>query len=386
MLQVDGRFVGLSYYVINVKFYWSRSINTACAGHGYIFFNPDFWGKLTVQERKTVIAHEIWHLILNHLVRGKGYDHTSYNIAADYVINQGLKDDGFTVDSKFGGIGICYDPKYNGQSTEQIYKIIHKKRKQGEKIEGEGIGGGTASPDEIEDLVKEAVDVEEKNLDEHIEKIEEIRKDAIKESQKQPGMNTGTENRILQSNGERVVIQKATYEEIFEDYLTEPLSGGKRTFMRPSRRQRAGEPRLKGKYPKKGKKNRLQHLVYALDVSGSISQKQANQFLKSAKTLKEKLNPVRMTVILWDTRIAFEKTFREDEKLDNIKVTAGGGTRLEPVYARVRQLNPEALVIFTDMCVTIPPKPQWETIWFVTSMNDRVSHVTYGDVYLIPES
>ncbi len=95
-----------------------------------------------------------------------------------------------------------------------------------------------------------------------------------------------------------------------------------------------------------------------------------------------------MTIILWDTSIQFEKVFREDEVLDNIPTLGGGGTDLDPVYQRVEQINPEALVIFTDLAVTIPPKPTWETIWFVPDMNVYTGYlqaVTYGDVYLVPE-
>lgn len=158
--------------------------------------------------------------------------------------------------------------------------------------------------------------------------------------------------------------------------------------MRPSRRQAKDGLRLKGKYPKRGRKNRLTHLVYALDVSGSITAHQKKQFLASAKTLKEKLNPQLMTVMLWDDGIRFEKTFREDELLDNIHVMSGGGTNLNPVYKRVQQIMPEALVIFTDLVVNIPPKPDWETIWFVPTMgigDYYLKAVTYGDIYLIPE-
>lgn len=95
-----------------------------------------------------------------------------------------------------------------------------------------------------------------------------------------------------------------------------------------------------------------------------------------------------MTVMLWDTKIKFEKVFKEDEKLDNIRVTAGGGTNLKPVYRRVNQLNPEALVIFTDLQVYIPPKPNWETIWFVPDkgIGDYwLQKVPYGTVYLVPK-
>jgi len=390
MLITDKRFKGMSRYVFDISFYWSLQIPTACAGHGFIFFNPEWWDQLAHEERKTVIAHEIWHLILNHLERGKNMDPESYNIAGDHVINLTCGDDGFATtlngraSTDFGGKGMVIDERFRGMGTDAVYAIVHKERKKDPNSHGQS---GAPSTDEIEDLVKQALEGTGKDLKQQAEEHEQDRKEAIKHG-KQAGDQPGGTQEILRTEGKTVFIKTSTYEEIFEDYLTDPLSGGKRTFMRPSRRQKKDGLRLKGKYPKRGRKNRLTHLVYALDVSGSITSHQKKQFLASAKTLKEKLNPILMTVILWDTQIQFEKVFREDETLDNIHVMSGGGTSLYPVYARVREINPEALVIFTDLCVSIPPKPDWETIWFVPDENVHESYldpVTYGEVYLIPE-
>lgn len=397
MLHTDQRFKGMSRYVLGIHFYWVESIKTACAGHGFIFFNPNFWDQLSEEKKKTVIAHEIWHLILNHLERGEGYDPDSYNRAADYVINYGLGEDGFDIQGKFGDIEICYDPKYGGMSTEQVYKLIHQERMKNGPNSVPGTEG-TPSKDQIEDLVKDALeemagegsepakDIAEQAA-ENAQKADEALKDGQKAAQQGYGIGseTGGTDMILTAHDYAITIKEASYEEIFEKYLTDPLSGGKRTFLRPSRRQIRGGLRLKGKFPKVGKDNRLTHLVYALDVSGSISQAMRRQFLTSAKTLKEKLNPKLMTVILWDTRIVMERTFREDEELNNIHIRAGGGTNLSPVYKRMQVLNPEALVIFTDLMVTIPPQPKWDTIWFVPHKGCSTHAVNYGDVYLIPE-
>jgi len=387
MLQKDKRFVGMSIYVHNINFYWSNTIPTACAGDGFIFFNPEFWDKLPEDQKKTIIAHEIWHLILDHLNRGEGFDPESYNIAADHVINLTLQEDGFNIKmgDDFAGIEPCCDPQYRGMSTSQIYTKIHQDRKKNSNSHSSP--NGTPSKDQIEDLIKKALEGTNKDIKEQKEENEKERQKAISNGKK-AGTQTGGSDRILSTEGQKVFIKESSYAEIFKDYLTDPLSGGKRTFIRPSRRQVSGGLRLKGKFPKRGRKNRLTHLVYALDVSGSITKSQAQQFLRSAKTLKDTLNPYLMTVMLWDTQIKFEKVFREDEALDNIQVQAGGGTCLTPVYKRVRQINPEALVIFTDLDVTIPPKPDWETIWFVPNKNintNYLNQVGYGDIYLVPE-
>ncbi len=91
-----------------------------------------------------------------------------------------------------------------------------------------------------------------------------------------------------------------------------------------------------------------------------------------------------MTVLFFDTRIKLEKTFTDKENYGDIKVQAGGGTDLRDVYKRTAELNSDALVIFTDLCVKIPPKPDWECIWLVPDSHFSVPSNIYGDVYLIP--
>lgn len=392
MIVNDKRFKGMSRYVYDINFYWSGAIATACAGHGFIFFNPKWWDKMVHEERKTVIAHEIWHLICNHLERGKDKDPESYNIAGDHVINLQCGDDGFmtTLNNKgrqntnFGDAGMVIDERFRGMGTDAVYAIVHEERKKNPKSHA---SSGAPSADQIEDLVKQALEGSGKDLQQQADEHEKARKAAVGKGL-EAGSGAGTNQEILRTEGKSVWILKAPYEEIFEDYLTDPLSGGKRTFMRPSRRQIRGDLRLKGKYPKRGRKNRLTHLAYALDVSGSIQPHEKRQFLRSAKTLKEKLNPVLMTVLLWDDGIRYEKIYREDEELDNISIQSGGGTNLHPVYKRMQQLQPTALVIFTDLQVTIPPQPEWDTIWFVSTekVSDHyLQKVTYGNVYLIPE-
>lgn len=393
MLHLDKRFKGMSRYVVDINFYWSMAIPTACAGHGFIFFNPEWWDKLHHEERKTVIAHEIWHLVLNHLERGKDKDPEDYNIAGDHVINLACEQDGFVTTlspggapTNFGDMGMVIDRQFIGMGTDAIYSKVHADRKKDPKSHQSA--AGSPSPDQIEDLVQQALQGTGTDLTQQIRENAEKADEAMESAGRDPGNQPGGTNRVLQTEGQKVFIHKASYEEIFEPYLIDPLSGGKRTYMRPSRRQVAGGLKLKGKYPKRGRKNRLTHLVYALDVSGSITSYQAQQFLRSAKTLKEVLNPQLMTVMLWDTAIKFEKTFREDEKLDGISVVAGGGTSLHPVYKRVKEINPEALVIFTDLAVDIPPKPDWETIWFVPDSNvyaPYLNAVKYGKIYLVPE-
>ena len=377
LIMEDPRFVGLAKFIVNVRFFWSTMISTACAGHGFIFFNPQFFEELPEKTRPTVIYHEVWHLVLKHLERGEGYDHVTHNIAADHVININSITDGFTWD----GFDPVLDTKYKGMSTEQIYDAIWTKREDSPPVPAPGSVGPETIKQHIEDALAQtpggpSPEENKKQADENVEA-----------NGKQAGNKAGNVGILLDMTKTKILIVDATYKEIFADYFIDPLSGGNRTFMRPNRRSHAMRGQklvLPGRYPKRGHINRLTHLVYALDVSGSISKKMAQQFHDSVRTIKELLNPQKLTVIFFDTCIVLEKTFTDREKYGKIQVNAGGGTSLTDVYRRTEELDPEALVIFTDLCVSIPPEPKWDTIWLVPQKNVSIPPTIYGDVYLIP--
>lgn len=380
IFRTDPRFVGLSRFITNVRIFWSFEISTACAGHGFIFFNPDWWDILPNETCRTVLVHEVYHLILKHLQRGEGLDADTHNIACDHVINLGLDKDGFT----FEGWNCLKDPIHIGKSSEQIYNEIWEDRKKNPPPPQ-----GGPSKEQIEQLIKDVL-AEDAANGAKTKTLEQQKQEAeahVDETTTSIGSTPGQKNIQLDRGKKRVFIQRATYQEIFSEYLTDPLSGGARTFLRPSRRSHGSTSKLitPGRYPKRGKKNRLTHLVYALDVSGSITVPQAKQFNDSARTIKEILNPEKMTVIFFDTHIRLEKTFTDKEKYGNIQVNAGGGTSLDHVYQRMRVIGAEAMVIFTDLQVSIPPEPEWETIWIVPHMYCVIPVGLYGDVYLIPQ-
>lgn len=377
----DKRFAGLARYIVNVRFFWSGHIETACAGHGFIFFNPDFWNKLPPETRITVLVHEVWHLILKHLERSRTCDPFIHNIAADHVINNALEDDGFT----FDGTTPHKDKKYKGMSTEQVYNAIYQKKPENRPKPSLEDLKAQVSADTIEDMISDILKADDNGKD--LQDQKEEAEQAVDENTNVPGSITGSFGIQLELSNVKVAIIGATYEEIFADYLIDPLGGGKRTFMRPNRRQSAigSNMRLPGRMKRRGHKNRLTHLVYALDVSGSITKKQAQQFHDSVRTIKDLLNPEKLTVMFFDTSIKLIKTYTDKEPYKAVTVYAGGGTSLVGVYKKTKELQPEALVIFTDLCVSIPPKPEWETIWLIPDKRNHIPTDLYGDVYLIPD-
>jgi predicted metal-dependent peptidase len=60
---------------------------TVYKGRLAILWTREFVEELSIKELMAILIHEIYHLIGNHLERGKGYDQRTSNIAMDMIIN-----------------------------------------------------------------------------------------------------------------------------------------------------------------------------------------------------------------------------------------------------------------------------------------------------------
>ena len=96
------------------------AIPTAGTNGKQLLVNPEWFGKLTLNERVFVICHEVMHVILEHqrrtklyMDRGIGPDMKAFNpekmnVAEDYIINDWVIHSGQN-DMPKGG---CLDPKF----------------------------------------------------------------------------------------------------------------------------------------------------------------------------------------------------------------------------------------------------------------------------------
>ena len=108
--------------------------------------NPDFLGKMSLEETMTVLAHEAMHCALKHPFRLRGRDFASYQEACDHVVNLLLKEEGFQFPTMENAEAYC-DPAFQNMSVDQVYPIVFARRgAQDEEEQGqqpEGRAGGS---------------------------------------------------------------------------------------------------------------------------------------------------------------------------------------------------------------------------------------------------
>lgn len=130
-LLVHQPFIGnvaMRFDLIPVR---DKRCRTACTDSKSIYFDISFYSKLNDQERKFVLAHEIWHSLTLTFARRQGRDHDLFNVASDMEINNILVGDG----AESGGFApppnLLYPPpKLRGKSAEMIYEWLLKQQQK----------------------------------------------------------------------------------------------------------------------------------------------------------------------------------------------------------------------------------------------------------------
>lgn len=311
-----------------LEFQWNRAIDTARVNAKMLQWNPDFFMKLDKKTRVTVLVHEIKHVADLDGARMGNRDPDLWNIACDHAINLFLKEHGFYMD----GFPYLMDPKYKGWTKEDIYDDLVKTMKG---------NGGTKPKNElgndIEPISKQEVPAAVATV---LAAVQTARMSG------KPGAIPGDTLLVL----DQYLNPTLPWEQLLANFFNS-LVENERSYARPSRRH--DDPILPGMTGRNG----LDHLVYALDISGSVTDEQVALCNSEVQHIQEDLAPEKLTLITFDTKIQDEYHFERGDAYNKIEVHGRGGTRLEPVYAYAKKHEATAIVILTDLYVNIPPDP-----------------------------
>lgn len=332
-----------------VTFKWSSEIPTAAISKDTLYWNPKFFSELDEKSRVTVLAHELWHNGFLHGERLGDRCPDIWNIAADHVINLQLQADGYYMD----GFPYVMDKKYTGRSTDEIYDDLIK---SGKPMPVSAMAGDIM-PRSAEDLPSAMANV--------------ISASTAARMSGHPGDIPGETTLEI----DKFLNPKLPWEVLLQNWWN-ALSNPERTYARPNRRY--DDPLIPGRSKKSG----LEHLIYYLDISSSISDEQILRFNSEVKSVKEDCDPELLTLVTFDTQIHDEYEFEKDDPFEKIVVTGRGGTSLHDVFRHAQEREPTAIVIFSDLCVDIPDDPGIPILW-VCIDNPDMEAPPYGKtIYL----
>jgi predicted metal-dependent peptidase len=327
-----------------VDFQWDESIETAAISTERLYWNPDFFLNCDPETRITVLAHELSHNGFLHPERLGSRNPELFNIAGDHVINLWLKKHGFYM----GGFPYIMDHKYDGWSTDQVYDdLIQNPPPTSPYTLQLDIrpSNGTTKQKAVSTVVSAVASA---NMSGHSKDV--------------PGE--------IQSTIDSFLRPKLPWTTLLRNYFTE-LTHQERSYARPNRR--FDDPLLPGLSGRNG----LEHLLYFVDVSGSITDQQVLRLNSEVAAIKQELEPEKLTLVLFDGEIQDVFVYEKDDPFEKLVITGRGGTDLTQVFDMIKKERPTASVIFTDLDVRIPPNPGSNILWVcVDSPNAKVPYGT----------
>lgn len=334
---------------LSLKHTWNPDIPTARTNGLEIQYNPDFFLSLDEDERLFLLLHETMHVVLMHMSRVGNRDPMKYNIAGDYVINSFLKDSGFKLPK-----GALYNPKYRDMVTEKVYDLL------AEEDQPSGF-----QPDVVPSMSQ----AKQKQLEQDIEDI--LVKAAVQsEMSLEPGNMPAEVKRKLDDLRNpklpwHVILRRFMNQSIKQDY----------SFKRPNKRF----------FPDvilpSAQSYGLDHIAIAIDVSGSISKDQFDQFITETHSIMQSLKPKKLTCLQFDTRISGNEEVESVQELLSIQVTGGGGTNINPVMEWTAENKPKLMLVFTDGYFrNRTPDPGVPVIWVLHTQDQSDFKTDYGKV------
>lgn len=347
---------------------------------GHIVFNVDFLADLRKKHGKNynkkflfLIAHEIAHFAFEHAERQGSRDATLFNVAADFAINLLLHYQ-FEGQPEYFIEGGCLDEKYQGMSAEEIYELI----KDDEKFKGRGDGDGIGEdlrPDLSDDDVSNgSTTVRERRVplpDLRGKTPEQARRELADWVSKaaNEAFAVAKQQGKMPANFERAIGKFLKPQVDWLTALKQKMRFGisrteKRdiTWSSPNRRFLGADyifPSNVG--PDKPK------IVYAIDTSGSMSQKDLEQAIGELEDIRKRFG-AKVYFMDCDATVHGSRWIEPHEPLPNL--AGGGGTDFVPVFDHLisNRIKPDYCVFFTDGYGSFPDsKPPFNTLWVMTS-------------------
>lgn len=129
IVNQNGFFGRLLLYM---KFQIDERCKTAATDGENIIWGPDFLEQISDLQTDIVMMHEILHVVLQHCIRGRGFEHKKFNYACDAVVNAIILETMNITEKDFdlGKIGRMVYEKPNGESAskytaEEIYQMLN---------------------------------------------------------------------------------------------------------------------------------------------------------------------------------------------------------------------------------------------------------------------
>lgn len=407
MKKLAGRLLESRTALVNSLPFFSRLLmhlkigvsdcKTAYTDMENVVFDPDFAARISDDELQFVFLHEVLHCVLNHCIRGKGLNHTIYNIACDIVVNSIALDvlglTSLTVDG-CEVMHLALDGQEGRNYTaEDIYEtLFHATQNQlnsfckmnglipdgagdsnnnnddgngGEGNDGDAQGKpskGGKSPGSYG--LFEALD-NACGIDSHDEwdKIENsgLLKDqwnnAIKEASRSCGNGSGIPEELKRYFKDIVKSSEVNWHQVLHDFIKHSRSDY--TYSTPDRRFDGDI--IMPSFQENIYGCAVSNLWFLIDTSGSVSDYAISEVYGEILNCISLMDSMEGKLSFFDTEVSDPIDFTDEDELLAIKPVGSGGTSFYSIFNYLRkeidpEELPEAIIILTDGYAPFPPE------------------------------
>ena len=337
-----------------------------------LYYNPEYIGKLTLEQTQFVLAHEALHCALSHFARRQHRVKHRWDIACDLAINPLLLKDGLKPPP-----GVLLNSGFEGMMAEEIYPYIeddmedethdehfyNEEQKSGGASAGQSLdqdqresGGSGDSESEVGEQGNSPRPLSETEREQLAVQWRQRLAGAAQQAM-QAGKLGATMARLV----EHLLQPQLPWRMLLARYMT-AAARDDYSYQRPSRREGdAILPTLKSTQV---------DVTVVLDTSGSVTDVEMQEFVSEINAIKGQMR-ARLTLHACDAELCsngpwvFEPW--EEFRMPT-DVYGRGGTSFKPVFEWLDReaCRPDLLVYFTDAHGEFPStEPNFPVIWLV---------------------
>ena len=346
--------------------------STAATDGLKFYYNSRFIMMLKPKEVEFLVGHEVLHVVYDHMDRRGNRDPQMWNIADDYAVNADLKR--HKVGQFITTVPCLYEQKYDGKAAEEIYDDLMK---NAQKIDINSL---------IDQMIDDHLDGQEGDGDGEGEdgkdgkgkrpQMSPEERERARQEIKQAIINAAqsAEAGQLPLGVERMIRQHTEPQMPWRELIQTNLTSAIRTdysWMRPSRRGWHMDAIMPGMTP-----GEEIDVVVTLDMSGSISDKQAQAFLGEIAGMMDSFDGYKVHVFCFDTKTYNPQDFTSEnmDTIDSYEPQGGGGTDFDCIFEYLKEVGnvPKRLIVFTDgyPCGSWGDPDYCDTTWIIHGDKD----------------
>ena len=320
-----------------------------------LYYNPEFFERLTDPQKKDVLLHEFYHCVFEHVtgrlpVNDKGEKEMTkmWNIATDLSINSHLHH--LPEGCVKPGVGPFADFE-EGMTAEWYMKRLEQEAENNPEF-GEGGEEGDGQFDDHEGWQE----VPEQTKAMAKERLKENVKKAAEEASK--SANWGSVSSEVRRDIMNRIQTKVDWRKVLRYFIKTSQRASKQSSMK----------HINKRYPyiHAGRKtSRTAKIAISIDQSGSVSDEMLNAFFNELNKLAKY---AEFVVVPFDTQVFEEKVYTwkkgENRKWERV---LSGGTCFDAPTEYVNKRGFDGHIVLTDLMAPKPKASKCQRMWMTTS-------------------